>query len=128
MEGLFWIKVSDHLPDTERQVLICSRSKKGVKSYKTGYYSYSSTCGGWVTQGTAEVIAWAEIPVYDPENQIGYTPSLEAAIKEIREHYKIAQDNGSWIQHPLAWSLYQVWKMVETGYKTASKRKESNHD
>lgn len=116
----FWISVLDQLPDDNRQVMVCSMSKKGALSYKTGYYG---DVYGWVTQGTAEVVAWAEIPPYAPG---GDPPTLEAAIEDIRTHYQIAKDN-KWIDHPLAWAIYRVWKKVDQdGIK--SKQKEKNDD
>lgn len=52
-----WIK--DRLPDTERNVLVCTRTKKGVKTIKTGYYT---PILGWVIGMNNNVIAWMELP------------------------------------------------------------------
>lgn len=109
MDSFIWFSVEEQLPDTERSVLICCLSKKGVKSYKIGYYV--EDYNNWVMQGVAKVVAWADIPTYDPD--FVPTPTLDDACESIRARYRMAKDSA-WIEAPLAWSVYQEWKKIET--------------
>lgn len=52
-----WIR--GRMPDTDRAVLVCTITKKGVKNIKTGYYTPSV---GWVVGMNNNVIAWMELP------------------------------------------------------------------
>lgn len=114
---MFWVSTSEQLPEDERMVLVCCLTKKGVKTYKIGYYVQDFN--NWVVQGAQNVIAWAQIPVYDPDAI--EPPTLDIAIDEIRDHYRIAMDN-QWINHPLAWAIYQVWRKVDRGEMNKRKR------
>ena len=52
-----WIQ--DHLPEGDRSVLVCTITKKGVKTIKTGYYTPKT---GWVVGMNNNVIGWMELP------------------------------------------------------------------
>lgn len=47
------------VPDTDRSVLVCTITKKGVKTIKTGYYTPTT---GWVVGMNNNVVAWMELP------------------------------------------------------------------
>lgn len=38
--------------------------------------------------------------------------TIEEAIKELEKEYENAKKNG-WVQNPVAYALYQVWKIAD---------------
>ena len=55
------------VPATDDPVLVCTLTKKGIKTIKVGYYTPST---GWVVGMNNHVIAWMELPDppdFDPE-------------------------------------------------------------
>ena len=55
---MIWWK-SHTPPEDDRPVLVCTITKKGVKTIKTGYYTQDL---GWVVGMNNHVIAWMELP------------------------------------------------------------------
>ena len=59
-----WIDVKDKLPEIDKKVLVCTKTKKGVKSINIAYRSERNT---WHGMGSMSgVIAWMPLPdVYE---------------------------------------------------------------
>jgi hypothetical protein len=55
-----WISVKKRLPDNDRYVLVCTKTAKGMKNIKTGYYMANGQ--GWVVGMNSNVTAWMELP------------------------------------------------------------------
>ena len=55
-----WISVKKRLPDNDRYVLVCTKTAKGMKNIKTGYYMANGH--GWVVGMNSNVTAWMELP------------------------------------------------------------------
>ena len=55
-----WIPVNDGTPEDENAVLICTKSKNGVKNIDKGYFIPNEN--RWVHRGTAEVTHWMPLP------------------------------------------------------------------
>lgn len=56
-----WIPCTERLPDNDRYVLVCTKTAKGAKNIKTGYYLANHGLG-WVVGMNSNVIAWMELP------------------------------------------------------------------
>lgn len=63
MKELKWIKIEDGLPDQDRYVIVLKKLKNGIRRIDIGYLVEDYTCRlRWIVRGTAEIIAWCEIP------------------------------------------------------------------
>lgn len=47
-----WIDARKQLPNDQEEVLVCTRSKNGIKNIDKGYYAIDH----WIHRGRAEVI------------------------------------------------------------------------
>ena len=53
-----WISVKDRLPEDQEEVLVCTRSKNGVRNIDKGYMAIDR----FIHRGRAEVTHWMPIP------------------------------------------------------------------
>ena len=53
-----WISVNDRLPEDQEEVLVCTRSKNGVRNIDKGYMAIDR----FIHRGRAEVTHWMPIP------------------------------------------------------------------
>ena len=60
-----WISVQEGLPEDQEEVLVCTRSKNGVRNIDKGYMAL----GRWIHRGRAEVTHWMPLPPF-PGNVI----------------------------------------------------------
>ena len=58
---VLWSSTKDTLPDSERQVLCITRTKRGTYNYVLGYYS--PELERWCCGMNSNVVAWMELPV-----------------------------------------------------------------
>ena len=52
--------------------------------------------------------------------------TIEQAIKLIRDKYEDNKDK-KWVQNPVAYTLYEVWKIVDSKTKYAPSNKEADN-
>lgn len=53
-----WIPVKDRLPEDQEEVLVCTRSKNGVRNIDKGYMAIDR----FIHRGCAEVTHWMPLP------------------------------------------------------------------
>ena len=53
-----WISVKDRLPEDQEEVLVCTRSKNGVRNIDKGYMAIDR----FIHRGRAEVTHWMPLP------------------------------------------------------------------
>ena len=53
-----WILVEDELPEDQEEVLVCTRSKKGIRNIDKGYMAIDH----FIHRGCAEVTHWMPLP------------------------------------------------------------------
>ena len=53
-----WIPVNDRLPEDQEEVLVCTRSKNGVRNIDKGYMAIDR----FIHRGRAEVTHWMPLP------------------------------------------------------------------
>lgn len=53
-----WISVKDRLPEDQEDVLVCTRSKNGVRNIDKGYMAIDR----FIHRGRAEVTHWMPLP------------------------------------------------------------------
>ena len=53
-----WISVKDRLPEDQEEVLVCTRSKNGVRNLDKGYMAIDR----FIHRGRAEVTHWMPLP------------------------------------------------------------------
>ena len=53
-----WISVKDMLPEDQEEVLVCTRSKNGVRNIDKGYMAIDR----FIHRGRAEVTHWMPLP------------------------------------------------------------------
>ena len=62
-----WISVKDRLPEDQEEVLVCTRSKNGVRNIDKGYMAIDR----FIHRGTAEVTHWMPLPGFPGERESG---------------------------------------------------------
>lgn len=60
-----WINARKQLPNDQEEVLVCTRSKNGMKNIDKGYYAIDR----WIHCGHAEVIYWMPLPLFPEEGE-----------------------------------------------------------
>ena len=53
-----WISVEDELPEDQEEVLVCTRSKNGIRNIDKGYMAIDR----FIHRGRAEVTHWMPLP------------------------------------------------------------------
>ena len=53
-----WISVQDRLPEDQEEVLVCTRSKNGIRNIDKGYMALDR----FIHRGCAEVTHWMPLP------------------------------------------------------------------
>ena len=53
-----WISVKDRLPEDQEEVLVCTRSKNGIRNIDKGYMAIDR----FIHRGCAEVTHWMPLP------------------------------------------------------------------
>ena len=53
-----WISVEDELPEDQEEVLVCTRSKNGIRNIDKGYMAIDH----FIHRGRAEVTHWMPLP------------------------------------------------------------------
>ena len=53
-----WISVEDRLPEDQEEVLVCTRSKNGIRNIDKGYMAIDR----FIHRGCAEVTHWMPLP------------------------------------------------------------------
>ena len=53
-----WISVDDELPEDQEEVLVCTRSKNGIRNIDKGYMAIDR----FIHRGRAEVTHWMPLP------------------------------------------------------------------
>ena len=53
-----WISVDDELPEDQEEVLVCTRSKNGIRNIDKGYMAFDR----FIHRGYAEVTHWMPLP------------------------------------------------------------------
>ena len=53
-----WISVKDRLPEDQEEVLVCTRSKNGIRNIDKGYMAIDH----FIHRGRAEVTHWMPLP------------------------------------------------------------------
>ena len=53
-----WISVEDRLPEDQEEVLVCTRSKNGIRNIDKGYMAIDR----FIHRGRAEVTHWMPLP------------------------------------------------------------------
>ena len=53
-----WISVEDELPEDQEEVLVCTRSKNGIRNIDKGYMAIDH----FIHRGRAEVTHWMPMP------------------------------------------------------------------
>ena len=53
-----WISVDDRLPEDQEEVLVCTRSKNGIRNIDKGYMAIDR----FIHRGCAEVTHWMPLP------------------------------------------------------------------
>ena len=53
-----WISVKDRLPEDQEEVLVCTRSKNGIRNIDKGYMAIDH----FIHRGRAEVTHWMPMP------------------------------------------------------------------
>ena len=53
-----WISVDDELPEDQEEVLVCTRSKNGIRNIDKGYMAIDH----FIHRGCAEVTHWMPMP------------------------------------------------------------------
>ena len=53
-----WISVDDELPEDQEEVLVCTRSKNGIRNIDKGYMAIDH----FIHRGRAEVTHWMPLP------------------------------------------------------------------
>ena len=53
-----WILVKDRLPEDQEEVLVCTRSKNGIRNIDKGYMAIDR----FIHRGCAEVTHWMPLP------------------------------------------------------------------
>lgn len=53
-----WISIKDRLPEDQEEVLVCTRSKNGVRNIDKGYMAIDR----FIHRGRAEVTHWMPLP------------------------------------------------------------------
>ena len=53
-----WISVDDELPEDPEEVLVCTRSKNGIRNIDKGYMAIDR----FIHRGCAEVTHWMPLP------------------------------------------------------------------
>lgn len=53
-----WISIKDRLPEDQKEVLVCTRSKTGVRNIDKGYMAIDR----FIHRGRAEVTHWMPLP------------------------------------------------------------------
>ena len=53
-----WISVKDRLPEDQEEVLVCTRSKNGIRNIDKGYMAIDR----FIHRGRAEVTHWMPLP------------------------------------------------------------------
>ena len=53
-----WISVEDELPEDQEEVLVCTRSKNGIRNIDKGYMAIDR----FIHRGRAEVTHWMPMP------------------------------------------------------------------
>ena len=53
-----WISVEDRLPEDQEEVLVCTRSKNGIRNIDKGYMAIDR----FIHRGRAEVTHWMQMP------------------------------------------------------------------
>lgn len=53
-----WISVHDRLPEDQEEVLVCTRSKNGIRNIDKGYMAIDR----FIHRGRAEVTHWMPLP------------------------------------------------------------------
>ena len=53
-----WISVEDRLPEDQEEVLVCTRSKNGIRNIDKGYMAIDH----FIHRGCAEVTHWMPLP------------------------------------------------------------------
>lgn len=61
-----WIDARKQLPNDQEEVLVCTRSKNGMKNIDKGYYAIDH----WIHRGRSEVIYWMPLPLFPEEGNI----------------------------------------------------------
>ena len=56
--GCKWISVKDRLPEDQEEVLVCTRSKNGIRNIDKGYMAIDR----FIHRGYAEVTHWMPLP------------------------------------------------------------------
>ena len=62
-----WISVKDRLPEDQEEVLVCTRSKNGVRNIDKGYVAIDR----FIHRGCAEVTHWMPLPGFPGERESG---------------------------------------------------------
>lgn len=64
MKSFEWISIHDKLPEDQEEVLVCTRSKNGVRNIDKGYLSIDR----FITRGHAQVTHWMPLPAFPEED------------------------------------------------------------
>ena len=64
MKSFEWISVHDKLPEDQEEVLVCAKSKNGVRNIDKGYLSIDR----FIHRGRAQVTHWMPLPAFPEED------------------------------------------------------------
>ena len=67
-----WISVKDRLPEDQEEVLVCTRSKNGIRNIDKGYMAIDR----FIHRGCAEVTHWMPLPHLPKETARAITSVL----------------------------------------------------
>lgn len=60
-----WRNARTEQPADQEEVLVCTRSKKGMRNIDKGYWSIDR----WIHRGSAEVTHWMPLPLFPEEEE-----------------------------------------------------------
>lgn len=60
-----WINAREKQPEDQQEVLVCTRSKNGVRNIDKGYWSIDR----YIHRGSAEVTHWMPLPGFPEEEK-----------------------------------------------------------
>ena len=73
-----WISVEDELPEDQEEVLVCTRSKNGIRNIDMGYMAFDR----FIHRGYAEVTHWMPLP-HPPKEEARAITSVSRSLRVV---------------------------------------------